>query len=75
MQVVLYAIEQGGANRTAILNAMRNLKDFPGITGTFGFDANGDPTVIALGGNEVANGEISYIGAISPDMYPDKCSQ
>lgn len=75
MQVILYALEQGGADRAGVLNAMRGLTDFQGVTGTFGFDANGDPTITALGGNEVIDGDITYVGAISPDMYPDKCSQ
>jgi branched-chain amino acid transport system substrate-binding protein len=74
MQVVLYSIEQAGSkDRAAILEAMRNLSDFEGITGTFGFDENGDPTLTALGGNIVANGEIQYVGSISPEMYPDQC--
>jgi len=69
MQVVLYSIEQAGsADRAAILDAMRGLDNFEGVTGVFGFNENGDPTVSAMGGNVVRDSEIQYIGAISPDM-------
>lgn len=69
MQVILDSIDRAGtADRTAILEAMRGLSDFEGITGVFGFDANGDPTISAMGGNVVRDGDIQYIGAISPDM-------
>jgi branched-chain amino acid transport system substrate-binding protein len=76
MQVILDTIERAGAkDRAAILDAMRNTSDFAGITGTFGFDENGDPTLTSLGGNIVSEGEIVYVGAISPDMYPDACAE
>ncbi len=69
MQVILDSIARAGsADRAAILDAMRGLEDFEGITGVFGFDENGDPTVSAMGGNLVREGEIQYIGSISPDM-------
>jgi branched-chain amino acid transport system substrate-binding protein len=75
MQVILDSIARAGAkDRAAILEAMRSTSDFNGITGTFGFDENGDPTVTSLGGNIVAEGEIVYVGAISPEMYPDACA-
>ena len=51
MNICLKAIEEavkakGGAlpPRTEVANAVRALKDFPGITGTFTFNAIGDPT-------------------------------
>ena len=69
MQVILYSIETAGvADRTAILDTMRGLTDFEGITGTFGFDENGDPTLTALGGNILEDGVINYTLAISPTM-------
>jgi len=69
MQVALYAIEQAGeADRGAILEAVRNIDEFEGITGTFGFDENGDPTLTAMGGNIVEEGEIIFQGSISPNM-------
>ena len=74
MQVILDSIERAGTkDRGAILEAMRNTQDFQGITGVFSFDENGDPTLTALGGNIVRDGEIQYVGPISPDMYPDQC--
>jgi len=69
MQVILNSIERAKSNdRGKILEAMRNLKDFEGVTGKFSFNKNGDPTFTTLGGNEVKNGKIVFTGAISPDM-------
>jgi branched-chain amino acid transport system substrate-binding protein len=75
MQVVLDSIERAGArDRAAILEAMRGTTEFTGITGTFGFDENGDPTLINMGGYLVAGGDpTNFVGAISPEMYPDSC--
>ncbi|MCB9451365.1 MAG: branched-chain amino acid ABC transporter substrate-binding protein [Anaerolineaceae bacterium] len=69
MQVILNSIERAGTNdRAAILDAMRGLSDFEGVTGVFGFDENGDPTITALGGNIVENGEFIFDTEISPAM-------
>jgi branched-chain amino acid transport system substrate-binding protein len=69
MTVVLDSIERAGeADRGAILEAMRGLEDFEGITGTFGFNENGDPTLTAMGGNEVSGGEFVFVGEITPTM-------
>ena len=69
MQVILDSVERAGsADRGAILEAMAALDGFEGVTGVFGFNENGDPTVSAMGGNIVRAGEIQYVGAISPDM-------
>ena len=52
MAIILKATENaakagGGAtpSREAVAQAVRELKDFPGITGTFTFNQIGDPTV------------------------------
>lgn len=76
MQVVLDSIERAGAkDRAAILDAMRSTDNFTGITGTFGFDENGDPTLINMGGYLVTDGDpTNFVGAISPEMYPDGCA-
>jgi branched-chain amino acid transport system substrate-binding protein len=69
MQVVLHAIEVADSSERAdILEAMRGIEEFEGVTGTFGFDENGDPTLTSLGGNLVEDGEINFLGSISPDM-------
>jgi len=69
MQVILNSIERAGtADRAAILDAMRSLDNFEGVTGVFGFNEDGDPTVSAMGGNIVRDSNIQYVGAISPDM-------
>jgi len=72
MQVILDSIERAGeADRGAILEAMRELEDFEGITGVFGFNENGDPTSIALGGNVFEDGQMVVVSAISPTMNED----
>ncbi len=69
MQVILDAIGRAGeADRTAILEAFRTTEEFEGVTGIFGFDENGDPTLTALGGNEVVDGEFAFAGEITPTM-------
>src|SRR5690606_8598892 len=63
MQVILDAMDRAGkADRGAILQAMRDTRDFEGVTGVFGFDENGDPTITSLGGNEVRDGEFMFSG-------------
>jgi branched-chain amino acid transport system substrate-binding protein len=69
MQVILNSLERTGKkDRGGILDAMAAGK-YDGITGTFGFDENGDPTLAFLGGNQVQDGNIVFVGSISPDMY------
>jgi len=69
MQVILDAMDRAGkADRGAILQAMRDTRDFEGVTGVFGFDENGDPTITSLGGNEVRDGEFMFSGVITPTM-------
>lgn len=69
MQVILDSIERAGKkDRTAILDAMAT-GEYDGITGHFKFNENGDPTLAFLGGNEVRDGKITYVGPISPDMH------
>jgi branched-chain amino acid transport system substrate-binding protein len=74
MQVILQSIETAGAaDRTAILDAMRGLSDFEGITGTFSFDENGDSTLAVFYGYDVSNGVIGNAVAISPTMQDTEC--
>jgi branched-chain amino acid transport system substrate-binding protein len=69
MQVILDSIDRAdSSDRGEILQAMRELEDFAGITGTFGFNENGDPTLTALGGNMVEDGEFAFVSEISPTM-------
>lgn len=42
MNIVLLAIEKGGAKSEDIKNALYQIKDFPGVTGKTTFDVNGD---------------------------------
>jgi branched-chain amino acid transport system substrate-binding protein len=75
MQVILNSIETAGkADRTAILDTMRGLKDFEGITGKFSFDENGDSTLAVYYGYDVTDGKISNPVAISPTTQDDKAA-
>jgi branched-chain amino acid transport system substrate-binding protein len=74
MQVILASIETAGvADRTAILDAMRGLENFEGITGTFSFDDNGDSTLAVFYGYDVSEGVIGNAFAISPTMQDTEC--
>jgi branched-chain amino acid transport system substrate-binding protein len=55
-------------DRAGILTAMRETKDFPGITGPLTFDANGDPTTYVMSGFVVKGGKYTFADAISGDM-------
>src|SRR3972149_4525108 len=55
-------------DRAGILTAMRDTKDFPGITGPLTFDANGDPTSYVMSGFAVKGGKYTFADAISGDM-------
>jgi branched-chain amino acid transport system substrate-binding protein len=70
MQVVLDSIERAGSkDRAAILEAMRT-GEYEGITGTFKFDENGDPTLINMGAYLVENGDpTNFLGPAGPDMH------
>ncbi|RME09503.1 MAG: branched-chain amino acid ABC transporter substrate-binding protein [Ardenticatenia bacterium] len=76
MQVILDSIERAAASgevtRASVLDAMRNTKDFEGITGVFSFDENGDTTLVQMASYSVENGEFKFEGAISPEMA-DSC--
>ena len=74
MQVILHSIETAGAaDRTAILDIMRDLTDFEGITGTFSFDENGDSTLAFIYGYEVQDGALTNATAITPTMHETGC--
>lgn len=74
MQVILNSIERAGtADRTAILEAMRNTKDFEGITGTFTLDENGDSTLAFIYGYDVTDGVIGNAVPITPTMQDTNC--
>jgi branched-chain amino acid transport system substrate-binding protein len=74
MQVILNSIETAGkADRTAILDAMRDTKDFDGITGTFSLDENGDSTLAFIYGYDVKDGVIGDALPISPTMQDTDC--
>jgi branched-chain amino acid transport system substrate-binding protein len=70
MQVILHSIETAGAaDRTAILDTMRGLTDFEGITGVFSFDENGDSTLAAFYGYDFVDGDLANPVEITPTMH------
>ncbi|MEO8611180.1 MAG: branched-chain amino acid ABC transporter substrate-binding protein [Chloroflexota bacterium] len=73
-QVILNSIEVAGkADRTAILDAMRDTKDFEGILATFSFDENGDSTAAGFYGYDFADGTLSNPVLITPTMQDTDC--
>jgi branched-chain amino acid transport system substrate-binding protein len=48
-------------DRSGILNAVRNTKDFSGALGTWSFDENGDISLTKLSGNTVENGTFKFL--------------
>ncbi|MFQ5610722.1 MAG: branched-chain amino acid ABC transporter substrate-binding protein [Anaerolineae bacterium] len=60
-QVILLAIEQANVkDRTAILNAVGELKKVNGAAGIFEFDPNGDTDLHVVSGNIVSNGRFVF---------------
>ena len=67
--VVLDAIKRAGVkDRAKILEAVRNMENFPGITGTFSFDSNGDTTRTDMAGYLVKDGKFQFLRVIGKDM-------
>jgi branched-chain amino acid transport system substrate-binding protein len=67
-KVALEAIRKAGKkDRTAILDACRELKEFPGALGTWSFDENGDTTVKKLSGSVVHDGKFQFVKMLGED--------
>ena len=67
--VILDAIKRAGVkDRAKIIDAVRNTKNFPGITGTFSFDKNGDTTRTDMAGYLVKDGKFQFLRVIAKDM-------
>jgi branched-chain amino acid transport system substrate-binding protein len=67
--LALDAIKRAGAkDRAAILEAVRQTKNFEGVTGTLNFDENGDTNRTDMVGWTVKNGKFVYVQNISADM-------
>ncbi|HLF24716.1 MAG TPA: branched-chain amino acid ABC transporter substrate-binding protein [Anaerolineae bacterium] len=61
-RVVLDAIRRAGVkDRRAILEAIANIRDFPGTGGAFRFDRNGDTTLTTISGNQVKDGKFVFL--------------
>lgn len=69
--VTVDAINRAGAkDRGKILEALRNTKNFEGITGRFSFDDNGDTDRTDMGGFQVKDHKFQFVGLISKDKCP-----
>jgi branched-chain amino acid transport system substrate-binding protein len=70
INIILKAIQTAGitgnldTDRENIKNAIATMKDFPGITGTMTFDANGDPKKPAVVVRVNDDGEFEYVASL-----------
>jgi branched-chain amino acid transport system substrate-binding protein len=66
IQVILTAVERAGVkDRTKIVEELSKTQNFSGLFGTWGFDENGDTTLISAAGNIIENGEFKFISLIN----------
>lgn len=67
--VALDAIKRAGTkDRAAIMEAVRQTKNFEGVTGTFSFDEQGDTNRTDMAGWTVKDGKFAYVQNISAAM-------
>jgi branched-chain amino acid transport system substrate-binding protein len=60
-RVALEAVRTAGKkDRDAVRRAGIAIKDFPGVTGTFSFDPNGDTTLLEMSGIAVRDGKFVF---------------
>lgn len=60
--VSLEAIRRAGKkDRKAIVDALRGIRDFEGVLGTWSFDENGDTTLTVMSGNIVEDGKFKFL--------------
>ncbi|NJL88615.1 MAG: branched-chain amino acid ABC transporter substrate-binding protein [Coleofasciculaceae cyanobacterium SM2_1_6] len=55
------------SDRVAVRDAVMATKDFPGITGTWSFDANGDTTLSVMSGSVVKNGKWEFVSTLKAE--------
>lgn len=67
--VALDAIKRAGVkNRAKILETVQSTKNFPGVTGTFSFDSQGDTTRTDMAGYLVKDSRLHFLQTISKGM-------
>lgn len=54
----------GGKDRSAIVSALRETRDFQGALGSWSFNADGDITQSIISGNAIENGEFKFVKAL-----------
>ena len=66
--IAIWAIRQAGKqDRTAVLAAMKTLKDFPGLFGPQNFDEHGDSRIHDIGIFTVSNGQFVFLNTATGD--------
>ncbi|MBI4354106.1 MAG: branched-chain amino acid ABC transporter substrate-binding protein [Candidatus Omnitrophica bacterium] len=66
--MMLWAVRQAGAkDRSAVLAAMKRLKDYPGLFGLQNFDEKGDSLIRDIGLFTVRDGKFTFLKAASWD--------
>ncbi len=60
-------VRAGKKDRAAILEALKNTKDFDGALGKWSFDANGDTTMTVMSGNTVRDGTFAFVKLLGQD--------
>jgi branched-chain amino acid transport system substrate-binding protein len=69
--ITLDAVKRAGVKeRAKILEALRQTKNFEGITGPFSFDENGDTNRTDMGGFMVKDNKFQFVGLIGKDKCP-----
>jgi branched-chain amino acid transport system substrate-binding protein len=64
MRLCLDAVAAAGANRSAVIAALRALRDRDSVLGTYGFDRFGDTTLRTFGLYGIRGGSLTYAGAV-----------
>lgn len=68
MNIILWALGTvGRPDRQAVLAAMKQLKDFPGVFGPMNFDEKGDSLIRQIGIFTVRDGKFHFLGTGEPD--------
>ncbi len=66
-RLVLEMIRTAGVkDRAAVLEAMKKLKEYPGILGTHTFDEKGDTRLRTIGIYTVSEGKFKFVEAVNP---------
>ena len=68
VEVLIAAIEKGGADRAAVSSALFETDVTDGIVGSFQIDENGDTTLGKVSVYQVKNGEETFTKTVTPEL-------